>query len=135
MLTDTGPIVALLDTDDRYHAACVAALARLRAGPLLTTWPCFTEAMYLLGAVGGYSYQAALWNLWSTGRLVLHEPTAMEAERMAALMGQYRDAPMDLVDASLVAAAENRGLKQILTNDSYFYAYRLANGSTLEVVR
>jgi len=53
-LTDAGALVALLDADDLYHAACVAAAQRLPAGPLLTTWVCFTEAMYLLGTVGGY---------------------------------------------------------------------------------
>jgi len=62
-LTDTGALVALLDTDDSYHTACVAAAQRLPAGPLLTTWVCFTEAMYLLGTVGGHRYQAALWSL------------------------------------------------------------------------
>lgn len=67
ILTDTGPLVALLDADDPSHTACVAAARRLSSGPLLTTWPCFTEAMYLLGEVGGYVYQTALWSLRSTG--------------------------------------------------------------------
>ena len=48
ILTDTGPLVALLDADDPYHAECVATLHRLPLGPLLTTWVCFTEAMYSL---------------------------------------------------------------------------------------
>ena len=57
ILIDTGPLVTLLDKDDLHHAACVAASQRLPSGSLLTTWPCFTEAMYLLGEVGGYRYQ------------------------------------------------------------------------------
>ncbi len=133
-LTDTGPIVALLDADDSSHAACMAAAGRLPSEPLLTTWVCFTEAMYLLGSVGGYRYQAALWALRAAGRLVLHDFTLSEADRMAALMAQYRDTPMDLADASLVAVAESQGLRRVFTIDSDFYIYRLADGSALEVV-
>ena len=36
-LTDAGALVALLDADDPYHTACVAAAQCLPAGPLLTT--------------------------------------------------------------------------------------------------
>jgi uncharacterized protein len=133
-LTDAGALVALLDADDSYHAACVAAAERLPAGPLLTTWVCFTEAMSLLGTVGGYRYQAALWSLRATGRVVLHDLTPVEADRMAALMAQYQDTPMDLADASLVVVAESRGLRRVFTTDSDFYVYRLADGSALEVV-
>lgn len=64
-LTDTGPLIALLDKADRHHRACLDAARQLPAGPLLSTWPCFTEAMYLLGEVGGHRYQAALWGLRS----------------------------------------------------------------------
>jgi predicted nucleic acid-binding protein len=105
ILTDTGPLVALLDADDSYHAACVATAQRLPPALLLTTWPCFTEAMYLLGEVGGYRYQAALWNLRTVGRLILLDLTARETDRMDVLMKKYKDVPMDLADASLVAIA------------------------------
>ena len=134
-LTDTGPLVALLDADDPYHAECVAALRRLPSGPMLTTWVCFTEAMYLLGEVGGYRYQAALWNLRTMGRLVLHTPTPAEIDRMVALMEQYQDTPMDLADASLLVVAESRSLRCVFTVDKDFYIYRLVDGSALEVVR
>ena len=100
-LTDTGPLVALLDADDQHHATCVAALHRLPPEPLLTTWVCLTEAMYLLGAVGGYRYQAALWDLPASGRLSLHTLTPAEADRIAALMEQYRDTPMDMAISSI----------------------------------
>jgi len=77
--------------------------------------------MYLLGAVGGYRYQAALWTLRVTGRLVLHDLTPAEADRMAILMAQYQDTPMDLADASLVAVAESRALRRVFTTDADFY--------------
>lgn len=135
ILTDTGPLVALLDADDPSHVACVAAAQSLPTGPLLTTWPCFTEAMYLLGEVGGYPYQAALWSLQTTGRIVLLDLTREEMDRMAALMEKYQDTPMDLADASLVAVAESRSLRRVFSIDSDFFIYRLSDGSALEVVR
>jgi len=52
-LTDTGPLVALIDEDDPYFAKAGAALALLPKRPLVTTSSCFTEAMYLLHRTGG----------------------------------------------------------------------------------
>ena len=60
-LTDTGPLVALINAADQHHARCDATLAALPPEPLLTTWPCFTEAMHLLWRDGGYRYQTTLW--------------------------------------------------------------------------
>ena len=105
-LTDTGPLVALLDRGDPYHPVCMAAAVYLAFSPMLTTWACFTEAMYLLGQAGGHNRQAALWGLRKAGRLRLHDLSATEVDRAAMLMEKYRDAPMDLADATLVAAAE-----------------------------
>ncbi|MFN8489778.1 MAG: PIN domain-containing protein [Caldilineaceae bacterium] len=135
ILIDTGPLVALLDADDANHASCLAIIKRLPAQPFLTTWPCFTEAMYWLGEVGGFRYQAALWRLYIDGRLILHDFTTIEVERMALLMEKYQDTPMDLADASLIVVAESRTISRILTIDKNFYIYRLADGSTLEIIR
>ena len=51
-----------------------------------------------------------------------------------ALMEEYRDTPMDLADASVVAAAESRSLRRVFTVDSDFYVYRLKDGTALEVL-
>jgi len=134
-LTDTGPLVAFVNRNDPHHAACLAASQNLPAGPLLTTWPCFTEAMYLAYRAGGSPAQAALWLLRAAGRLVLHDLTAAKADRMAELMDKYRDRPMDLADASLVVTAESLSLRRIFTIDGDFYVYRLADGSALEIIR
>ena len=133
-LTDTGPLVALVNKNDPNHRRCLDATKRLPVGPLVTTWPCFIEAMYLVFQAGGYSAQAELWRWRTAGRLSLHELTGNEIDRMAALMDKYKDRPMDLADASLVAAAERLGMLRIFTLDSDFYIYRLANGSALECI-
>lgn len=134
ILTDTGPLVALLDKDDSHHIKCLKASKNLPATPLLTTWPCFTEAMYLLGEIGGHRYMSALWKLQQEKHLVLYDLTNGEIDRMAELMAKYHDTPMDMADASLVAVAESHTFKRVFTLDSDFNVYRLADGSALEPV-
>jgi predicted nucleic acid-binding protein len=85
--------------------------------------------------VGGYRYQALLWQLWQTQRLLLHDLTFVELERMPVVMEKYQDTPMDLADASLLVVAESLSLRQIFSIDSDFYIYRLADGTALEVLR
>jgi predicted nucleic acid-binding protein len=133
-LVDAGPLVALIDkAQGTAHYQCVAAQKNL-TGPLLTTWPCLAEAMYLLGELRGWDGQKSLWSYTEESALILHPPSETEAVRMRALMEKYRDTPMDLADASLVAVAEARGLKRILTLDSDFYIYRINHTEPFEVI-
>ena len=64
----------------------------------------------------------------------MHDLTGGEIDQMAVLMDKYNDRPMDLADASLVAAAERLGSQRIFTLDSDFHIYRLADGSALECI-
>lgn len=134
-LIDAGPLIALIDTGDPLHAACLEASRRLKVKQMATTWPCFTEAMFLLGTVGGYRYQERLWRIRRDGKIDILETTSAEADWMDALMALYRNVPTDLADASLVAIAENRNLRSVFTIDSDFYIYRLADGAMLDVIR
>lgn len=122
-LTDAGPLIAIIDGDEPDHASCMDALDRLTL-PLITTWPAFTEAMYLLARAGGIRAQQALWRLVSTDRLVLADLSSSAIDRSARLMDQYADLPMDLADATLVALAEERGDRRIFTLDTDFRVYR-----------
>ena len=123
-LTDAGPLIALLDRDEPDHARCVEQLQILSA-PMLITWAAFTEAMYLVGDGLGWRGQEVLWRILKRGDLRLAEAGAATVDRMERLMSKYRDVPMDLADASLVAAAEERGLTTIFTLDRDFRVYRL----------
>jgi predicted nucleic acid-binding protein len=123
-LVDAGPLVAILHRDDRRHRECVQALSALRP-PLGTTWPVVTEAMYLLGF--STEAQDELWSLIESAGLHLLGLDASDAPRMRALMRKYRDLPMDLADASLVAVAERDGVNRVFTLDGRdFGLYRPA---------
>jgi uncharacterized protein len=133
ILADAGPIVALVDRRDPNHARCHAARMMFNL-PMVTTWPAFTEAMYLLGRDGGWPPQATLWAMVERGMLQIAELSDAAVVRMRALMEQYRDLPMDLADASLVALAEERGQTRMFTLDSDFQVYRLPRGRTFTIV-
>jgi uncharacterized protein len=123
VLVDAGPLIALIEPTDRNHGRCVAALKTL-TDPLLTVWPAFTEAMYLLSASDGS--QRALWGMIESGGLDYATLTADDAPRMRELMEAYRDQPMDLADAALVRIAERENLRQIFTLDRrHFEVYRI----------
>lgn len=134
MLTDTNILVAFIDDQDQYHAPLHRQIRESSAEELLTTCYCFSEAMHLLGAAGGYRHQSMLLDMVHQGLLQIHHLTAEEEIRAFALLEQYRDRPMDYADASLIAAAESLNLTRILTFDSDFLFYRLQDGSTLEIL-
>jgi hypothetical protein len=102
--------------------------------PLVTTWPAFTEAMYLLGQSAGWSAQHALWRMHERDALLLAELESDLQTRSAQLMDRYRDHPMDLADATLVALAEARDLRVVFTLDDRFHSYRLRGGRYLQIV-
>ncbi len=132
-LTDAGPLIAIIDADEPDHASCMYALDQLIL-PLVTSWPAFTEAMYLLASAGAIRAQQALWRLVSTDRLVVADLSPSAVDRSARLMNQYADRPMDLADATLVALAEERGDRRIFTLDADFQIYRFHGRQRFETI-
>jgi uncharacterized protein len=132
-LCDASPLIALINQGDNNHQRCVDILPSLSA-PLITTCACFTEAMYLLGRYGSWLAQQELWGYVSDEILVISHHTSDELTRMETLMEQYRDVPMDLADASLVAIAEVLNQRQIFTLDHDFYIYRFCGNQSFEVL-
>ena len=49
-------------------------------------------------------------------------------------MDQYRDTPMDLADASLVAVAEQLDQTRIFTLDQHFRIYRLKGTKAFDII-
>ncbi len=133
ILIDAGPLIALADRADVFHAPCVDTLARLRE-PLATGWAPLAEAMHVLGRRAGWRGQAQLWSLVLGGALGLLEIPAARRDRVRELMEKYRSLPADLADAALLVLAETHRVRTVFTLDKHFRVYRLARGRVLRVV-
>jgi predicted nucleic acid-binding protein len=132
ILVDAGPLVALIHADDQHHASCRKAAKSLR-GPLSTVWPALTEAMYLLGF--SWKAQDALWKMLEVGFVELIPLEREDSPRMRELMRKYRDRPMDLADAALVAVAERLKIRRIFSVDrTDFEVYRPARIGRFSIV-
>lgn len=121
LLTDSGPIIALLDTSDQYHEWAVEQFSHL-SGALITCEGAITEATHLL--------QDAGVKPWGVLELINREIIAVRFDlesnlnRVLSLMKKYADTPMDFVDACLVAMTEEKQNCKLLTLDSDFRFYR-----------
>jgi predicted nucleic acid-binding protein len=125
--------VALIDSGEPDHERCRKALKQLEP-PMVTTWPVLTEAMYLLGDAGGWNAQRALWQMIERNALELFDLQSNDLARARALMEKYRDTPMGIADATLVAVAESRGLKRVFTLDSDFRVFRYRGRESFEII-
>lgn len=134
ILCDAGVLLCLVDKTQPQHNAYKKAVLRL-AKPLITTWSCLTEAMYLALHRGSWQMQKQLGQLLLDKLLVVYDIQQSDYSRLLALMEQYRDRPMDLADATLVLAAEKTGYQQILTLDSDFLFYRISDQESFDIIQ
>ena len=126
VLLDTGPLVAVLDARDQWHAQCASAW------PALIDRCVVTEAVVVeschLALRGQRGASLPLEFLLRAGIPIV----GIEApghRRILSLMKQYEDVPMDYADATLVAVAEALRLTRVFSLDRRgFRTYRLPGG-------
>ena len=68
--------------------------------------------------------QIALLQWIYRGGLELVQIDSSGIQRIIDLTDKYNDVPMVLADATLVVAAENLGIREIISIDTDFYIYR-----------
>ena len=126
---DSGPLVALFDASDKYHARALEFLEAYK-GTLYSTNAVITEVMYLLS----FSVQAQVDFLqWLVdGALEIVEIAVPDMIRIIEITKKYADLPMDFADASLVVICERMGIKNVASIDSDFNVYRTKNRATLK---
>jgi uncharacterized protein len=134
ILCDTEVLLCLVDRSQLQHAAYIKAIAQMEK-PLITTWACLAEAMYLAQKQGGWQTQKQISKFLLGNLLVIHDIQISDYDRLFALMAQYQDRPLDLADATLVLTAEKTGSNQILTLDSDFLFYRIADRESFNIIQ
>ena len=128
VLVDSGPLLALFNAADHWHARVVAWLQAHPALGLVSTWPVLTEVCHLLpeALVSGF----LRWVEAGGMTIVEVPPAALPV--LADRMDKYADLPMDLADASLIWVAETTGVLDVVTLDRRdFGIYRTARGKAL----
>jgi predicted nucleic acid-binding protein len=121
ILVDAGPLTALLNPNEQWHAWARDTMRRL-AAPLLTTEPVLTEAFYLLRRDGCDADE--LFALAEDGVIKIGLRFEDERASLRDLMASYRDVPMSLADATLVRLAELNEDARVFTLDADFRIYR-----------
>ena len=126
ILVDAGSLVALFNPKDHDHQRCRQVLKDLQE-PLWTTTPVLTEAFHMLGPASIHA--AKLRDFVAAGALEVWFMDNASLMRCFELMEQYADHPMDMADATLVAAAETLNTRQVFTIDrNDFESYRVRRG-------
>ena len=121
VITDTGPLVALLNQRERMHDWSREQFGRIRP-PVITCEAVLSEACFLLrGLHGGVD---ALLELVARGVVAMPFRLTDELSSVTRLLARYRSVPMSLADACLVRMAEQFDTSAVLTLDKHFQIYR-----------
>jgi predicted nucleic acid-binding protein len=132
LIVDTGPLVALLDASDPDHERC-AELLQGASEPRVVPVCVLVEVEYLLRP-WPQAFSALLAEFDAGGLELLDLPLRWLL-RAGELLGRYRDLPLGLVDATVVAASEMLGETRLATLDRrHFGVVRPAHTDVLTLL-
>ncbi len=127
-LIDAGPLIALFDRSDRYHATIRFFMGSFR-GRLVTSWAVATETLHMLDFNVNAQLDFLRW--MERGALEIPVIEIGDISRIIAYSEKYADVPMDFADATLIILSENEKIRDIITIDSDFHIYRDRNKASL----
>ena len=121
LVLDTGPILALLNADDAYHARCVE-LVRDLGESLVVPAPTLVEVDYWIRT----RLDVAVWSTFvedlAAGAYRLESLAEADVVRAAELEERYTDLGLGFVDAAVIAVCERLGEPKVATLDRRDFA-------------
>ena len=131
IVVDAGPMIAMFDRDDGYHARAREFLLRIGECRLFTTSLVVGEVAAMICDIQPNLFRFMEWLL---AVVEIDDALHEDLPEMIRIMKKYSDLPADLADVSLVALCERRGFGTIASIDSDFDVYRLAKGRKFDNV-
>lgn len=134
ILLDTSGLLAAMDTRERLHGPCKAAL-EADPGPFVLSPFVLAELDYLLGNRVGAAAQRALLEEVGSGAYRLETFEAADVAQAAEVMQKYESLRIGLADASLVVLAGRTGARDVLTLDRrHFSVLRAPKGKAFRLL-
>ncbi|MDJ0846290.1 type II toxin-antitoxin system VapC family toxin [Crocosphaera sp.] len=131
ILLDTGPLVAFLQPQDRFHNWVVRELETI-AKPLLTCEAVLSEACFLLRNI--HNGKDTVMALIANGYIEIPFHIQEDLEAVRLLMKSYESVPMSFADACLVRMSEKYSNSTILTLDGDFHVYRKHRNQIIPII-
>jgi predicted nucleic acid-binding protein len=131
VLVDSGPLIALFNSADRWHAPVVGWLRDNPRALLLSTWPVATGVCALLARRIGNDCALDFLRWVQRGGLVLQPAAEGSVTEVLRISERFADLPFDLADASIAEAAARLKLRHVLSLDADFDVYRDRGGRAL----
>ncbi|MBI5160238.1 MAG: PIN domain-containing protein [Micrococcales bacterium] len=124
IVADTGGIIALVNSQDRHHAA-VRKLYE-RDPSWILPWAILPEIDYLVSRRMGDLVARTFATDLKDGLFVVDAGVAKDLPRAVELLGKYAGLELGLVDAVVMAQAERHRARIIVTTDErHFRAVKL----------
>ena len=132
IIADAGPIVAMLNRRDQFHAWAADSLKTLKE-PLCTCEAVLTEAFFRLSHVPRGQRQL-LDLLTESDVIALNWRLDNNRVWIKQLMNKHADTPASFADACLVSIAAASSSPLIWTTDRHFEIYRLPGGKRIPLL-
>lgn len=116
VVADTGPLYALVDSDDAWHER-VIAWWRSNREPIVVPVCVLPEVCYLLHTRISQEAEAAFVRSVARGELTIEPLEPEDIARADALVRKYADLRLGFVDATVIATSERLDARDILTTD------------------
>lgn len=126
IVADTGALVALIDADDRHHAA-LRELFERDPGAWVVPWAILPEVDYLLGTRVGRPARQAFVDDLAESAFQVEWGRPADLERAREVDRRHADLGLGLVDGAVIAVCERLGAGAIATLDlRHFGAVEIA---------